>query len=201
MELCPPGSDHWLTEDPEHMRGCPCSSLTQGDDGVCSDHRGHDHALDLGEGLGGRGCTAAWGCPGPYGREGRWVYCTAQGKAGPGEMGVGRLTARLRARPVLGRRGGREAYCTAQGKAGPGQWAWDVSRALRGSLLGEAARIDRIRRVVLWSTRAGQSWATSPKVKTYFTCKENQFCSKSVAEEIELQRDKGRVSGVLFLSR
>lgn len=119
----------------------------------------------------------------PWGDGGREAYCTAQGKAGPGEAG------------------GREAYCTAQGKAGPGQWAWDVSRALRGSLLGEAARIDRIRRVVLWSTRAGQSWATSPKVKTYFTCKENQFCSKSVAEEIELQRDKGRVSGVLFLSR
>lgn len=151
VELCPPGSDHWLTEDPEHMRGCPCSPLTQGDDGVRSDHRGHDHALDLGERLGGQGCTAAWGCLGPCGRE------------------------------------GRGAYCTAQGEASPGQRAWDMSRALRGSLLGDAARIDRIRRVVLWSTRAGQSWATSPKVKTYFTCKENWFFSKSTAEETELQ--------------
>ena len=151
VELCPPGSDHWLTEDPEHMRGCSCSPLTQGYDGVCSDHRGHDHTLDLGEGLGGRGCTAAWGCLGPCGREGRW------------------------------------AYCTAQGEAGPGQRAWDVSRALRGSLLGDAARIDRIRRVVLWSTRAGQSWATSPKVKTYFTCKENRLFSTSTTGETKLQ--------------
>ena len=149
-------------------RSCVCSSLTQGDDGVRSDHRGHDDTLDLGEGLGGRGHTAAWGCPGPCRREGRWAYCTAQGEASPGE--------------------GREwgAYCTAQGEASPGQRAWGASRALRGSLLGDAARIDRIRRVVLWSTLAGQSWATSPKVKTYFTCKENWFCSKSMAEENEL---------------
>ena len=177
VELCLPGSDHWLTEDPEHIRGPPCSPLTQGYDGMCSDHRGHDHTLDLGEGLGGRGCTAAWGCLGPCGREGRWAYCTAQGEAGPGEAE------------------GRGSYCTAQGEAGPGQWAWDVSRALRGSLLGDAARIDRIRRVVLWSTRAGQSWATSPKVKTYFTCKENRLFSTSTAGETELQtplRVKGR---------
>lgn len=127
-----------------------CSSLTQGDDGVRSDHRGHDDTLYLGEGLGGRGHTAAWGCPGPCRREGRW------------------------------------AYCTAQGEASPGQRAWGASGALRGSLLGDAARIDRIRRVVLWSTLAGQSWATSPKVKTYFTCKENWFCSNSMAEENKL---------------
>lgn len=184
---------------------------------MCSDHRGHDHALDLGEGLGGRGHTAARGCLGPCRREGRWAYCTAQGEASPGEgvgaycttaqdeapgregegcllhrSGPGRpwggrgggLSVPLKARPALAK--GWGAYCTTQGQAGPGQRAWGASRALRGSLLGDAARIDRIRRVVLWSTLAGQSWATSPKVKTYFTCKENGFCSKSTAKENEL---------------
>lgn len=36
------------------------SLLTQGNDGMCSDHGGHDGAVDPWEGLGGCGLTAAW---------------------------------------------------------------------------------------------------------------------------------------------
>lgn len=53
-----------------HVERLPrVSLLTQGDDGMCSDHRGHDRALELGDGLGGCGLTAAWVRHGHYRRE------------------------------------------------------------------------------------------------------------------------------------
>lgn len=70
------------------------------------------------------------------------------------------------------------------GRGQPWAAAWGALRALRGFLLLGDKRCDRQDqeggpRVHL----AGQSWATPPKVKTYFTCKENWFCSNSMAEE------------------
>lgn len=54
--------------------------------------------------------------------------------------------------------------------------------ALPWSASAEEATMDWIRRKARFSTLAGQSWAMSPKVKIYFTCKENWFCSKNKAK-------------------
>lgn len=224
--LRPPGSDHWLTADSSKTPHSPrvmtaCALTTEGMTTPWTWERGWEARATLLPG-------GAWGPAGGKGGgltvplrarpalgRGWGAYCTTAQDEAPGREGEGCLLHRsgpgrpwggrggglsvpLKARPALAR--GWGAYCTTQGQAGPGQRAWGASRALRGSLLGDAARIDRIRRVVLWSTLAGQSWATSPKVKTYFTCKENGFCSKSAAKENKLERDEGGVSGVLFLS-
>ena len=84
---------------------------------------------------------------------------------------------------------GREdrSCCTATGQTHPeAAGAEGTPRALQCSALAEAARMDCISRKALLSTLAGQSWATSPKVKMYFTCQENGFCSKNKAKENEL---------------
>lgn len=122
--------------------------LTQGYDGVRSNHRRHDRASNLGDWLRG------------------WSFIATLRRCYYRERKKTHIYSTSGANPAL---------------------RWHVQRiilsALQWSASAEEARMDWIRRKARFSTLAGQSWAIFPKVKIYFTCKENWFCSKNKAKE------------------